>query len=84
MESDSFLTIVCAWCERLLSAAGGRISHGMCTSCARQFLLTIDESLADRITVVDDTMPGRAEATDLRRMVSFAQSAPVLCAGENA
>lgn len=35
IEGD--LTVLCAWCGMLLTQGGQRISHGICSRCARGF-----------------------------------------------
>lgn len=32
------ITVVCAWCDRVLTPGGKMISHGICPSCAAAYL----------------------------------------------
>ncbi len=32
------ITVICAWCERVLSQGGKLISHGICPACAAEYL----------------------------------------------
>ena len=32
-------TLVCAWCDAVLSVGGPQISHGLCAACAQPFML---------------------------------------------
>jgi len=36
---DRAPTLVCAWCEAVLSVGGPQISHGLCAACAQPFML---------------------------------------------
>jgi hypothetical protein len=37
-SSDSAsITVVCAWCTRMMVAGGPLVSHGICQSCAGRF-----------------------------------------------
>ena len=31
------MTIVCAWCQKVLQSGSGPVSHGICSSCAEAF-----------------------------------------------
>lgn len=31
------MTVVCAWCQRVLQTGTGLVSHGICPSCAETF-----------------------------------------------
>ena len=37
--SESEPTLVCAWCDAVLSVGGPQVSHGLCAACARPFML---------------------------------------------
>ncbi|MEO6042986.1 MAG: hypothetical protein ABIQ47_03580 [Tepidiformaceae bacterium] len=44
MTKTSSPTVVCAWCDRLLTAGGVAISHGICRPCARSLVANLKTS----------------------------------------
>lgn len=50
--APSEITVICAWCELVLTSGGTMISHGICLSCAAQYFVELRPRLADgRLTV---------------------------------
>ncbi|WBL37352.1 hypothetical protein O0235_07200 [Tepidiforma flava] len=51
------VAIVCAWCRQQLSGApSGRVSHGICPRCAREFLERLPASYLESIADDDGTV----------------------------
>ncbi|MEO6398748.1 MAG: hypothetical protein ABIP13_09810 [Tepidiformaceae bacterium] len=44
MTKQTSPTVVCAWCDRLLTAGGAAISHGICRPCARSLVANLKTS----------------------------------------
>lgn len=40
------LTVICAWCSKILRAGGARHSHGICEPCATALLLAAQRASA--------------------------------------
>ncbi|MCC6381454.1 MAG: hypothetical protein IT304_03050 [Dehalococcoidia bacterium] len=40
-RDESRPTVVCSWCDALLEAGDGRLSHGICTACMPVMLETV-------------------------------------------
>lgn len=49
--------VICAWCRQQLSGApSGRVSHGICPRCAREFLERLPASYLESIADDDGTV----------------------------
>jgi hypothetical protein len=42
MTNTDCPTVICAWCDRLLTVGGAAISHGICESCLRSMLSNLN------------------------------------------
>ena len=50
MPDTQTLTVVCAWCSRVLSRhGGGQVSHGICDDCLPALLRQIDALRPDPV-----------------------------------
>lgn len=55
----SEVTIVCAWCGRVLQAGnGGSVSHGLCETCLPRVVDTIAKRLEETSSPADPGRPG--------------------------
>jgi hypothetical protein len=52
----SEVTVVCGWCGEMISSGGERISHGICVSCAMDFMRRLPRAFLERIADPDGTV----------------------------
>jgi hypothetical protein len=50
------LTVICAWCETTVRAGGEQVSHGICATCAVNFLQTLPAAYLRSIAEPDGTV----------------------------
>ncbi|PFG73364.1 hypothetical protein A9A59_0559 [Tepidiforma thermophila] len=55
--SPPALTVICAWCETVVSGPGdGPVSHGICRACACRFLERLPLAYLEAIADADGTV----------------------------
>ena len=52
----SQVTVVCAWCNAIVSPGGEQISHGICTACAKDFMARLPRSFLESVAEPDGTV----------------------------
>lgn len=52
----SQVTVICAWCEAVVTPGSDQVSHGICTACARDFIARLPRSFLESVAEPDGTV----------------------------
>ncbi len=50
------MTVVCAWCGALIAPGGEQLSHGICVSCATDFMSRLPRAFLESVADPDGTV----------------------------